>query len=125
MNIIATPSEARLSPDSRAVAIAAIKEQVVSVRESETYTLRPIYGDIIAAYQPISGVGKPDNLIVQTSALWEQEAIDAQQALFDAAETWRTFMEGYGFPANPDAPALMGPGGAVQEPAEPAVSIKP
>jgi hypothetical protein len=56
---------------------------------------------VIIAYKPIDGIGKPDNLAVNGEALWEQEAIDAYQALLDAAETARSFFENYVFPPKP------------------------
>jgi hypothetical protein len=90
----------------RVALIDSIKTQSAPLKELETVSIRPCCGDVIIAYKSIDGIGKPDNLAVNQSALWEQEALDAWQALQDAASAFQTWAEGYGFPDKPaDAPA--------------------
>ena len=86
---------------ARATAIAAVKEQIVPLREMETITARPCYNDAIIGYAAIDGIGRPDNFTVQQSVLWEQEALDAWQALQDAATAFQQYFESYGFPEKP------------------------
>ena len=83
---------------ARATAIAAVKEQIVPLREMETITARPCCSDVIIGYAAIDGIGRPDNFTVQQSVLWEQEALDAFQALQDAVTAFQKYFEGYGFP---------------------------
>ena len=86
---------------ARATAIAAVKEQIVPLREMETITARPCYSDVIIGYAAIDGIGRLDNFTVQQSALWEQEALDAWQALQDAVTAFQQYFESYGFPEKP------------------------
>jgi hypothetical protein len=85
----------------RADAIAAVKTQIAPLKELETVSIRPCCNDVIFAYKAIEGVGRPDNLAVNGMALWEQEAIDAYNALMDAAQTAREYFENYAFPEKP------------------------
>jgi hypothetical protein len=97
------PIEQPIDPKlkERADAIAAVKTQIAPLKELETVSIRPCCGDIIFAYKAIEGVGRPDNLAVNGAALWEQEAIDAYNALMDAAQTAREYFENYAFPEKP------------------------
>jgi hypothetical protein len=95
---VPAPTEAQLK---RASDIAAVKAQIVPLKELETVSVRPCCNDVIFAYKAIEGVGRPDNLAVNGAALWEQEALDAWQALQDAVEAAREYFEGYAFPDKP------------------------
>jgi hypothetical protein len=97
------PIEQPIDPKvkERADAIAAVKTQIAPLKELETVSIRPCCNDVIFAYKAIETLGRPDNLAVNGMALWEQEAIDAYNALMDAAETAREYFEAYAFPAQP------------------------
>jgi hypothetical protein len=92
------PSEAELK---RAADIAVVKEKVLSLKEQETCSIRPCCGDVIHSYKAIDGLGRPDNLAVNYTALWEQEAIDENDLLLAAMERHRKFFEMYAFPPKP------------------------
>jgi hypothetical protein len=99
MNIL--PLNEKPADPVRDAAIAAAKEQLAPYREAETCTIRQCYGDVIHVHKTIEGIGKPDDIRVFHSALWEQAAIDEDDLLYAAVERHRQYFMNYGFPEKP------------------------
>jgi hypothetical protein len=105
----------KISLPDRAAAVQTIQQTIAPILNITGYAVRPIYNDVVVSYDRIDGVGQPDNFRVDGNALWEQEAVDAYNALLTAAQTFHDYFISYGFPDNP----------ANAAPAQPVTPVQP